>query len=291
MNAFPDHADHSLRNPSRPRPASGGNLRRRITSFGRCFAGFSLAFAIGAATPSMSAASVGVAVAGGGRSASGVYANLATLGQLAGSGARGGVYQMASGFASLPLALSRSTPPPGAPWISPIADQVVPQGASSIQVQFTIGDPDTTLAQLALSRASSNPDLIPPDRIELAGLSSNRVVRITPVPSQSGVAVVTLTVTDPQGASASVAFRVSVTPTGVRERPRIVQWSPSVGGRLRLRVAAESGVVLSLESSPTLGPTASWLREGAQITSSGAEVELESDPAVRATRFFRIRAD
>ncbi len=243
-------------------------------------------------TPTASfGAGVGVATAGGGRSSGGVYANLATLGQLAGSGARGGVYQMADGFPSVPFALSRSSLPPGAPWISPVADQVVPQGSAPIQIQFAIGDPDTPVAQLVLTRATSNPELIPTDRIELAGQGSNRVARITPVPGQSGVALLTLTVTDPQGEFDSVTFRVTVTPSGIRERPRIVQWSPSIGGRLRLRVVAESGAVLSLESSPTLGPAAPWRREGAPITSGGAEVELESEPSVQAARFFRIRAD
>ena len=63
------------------------------------------------------------------------------------------------------------------------------------------------------------------------------------------------------------------------------------GGRFRLRVAADAGARLSLESSPSLGADANWRPEGTTAVGTGAEVELESDPSPTPARFYRIKTD
>ena len=441
----------------------------------------------------IAAAGVGSATAGGGRSTGGVYTNQATLGQLAGPPARGGVYQLASGFQSRNARPSEPPPGAGAPIISFIADQVIDEDGETGPIPVTISDPDTSLPQLTVNRTSSNPLLVQPGDMVFGGTGSNRVLRITPRPNQSGSAIITinardpqnhstsrsfllevlpvndppliaglanaattedtptaelpflvrdletpaaelmvaarsdnpalvpaaafafggsgsnrwvriqpapdqfgsaiitlavsdgeavaetsfpftvlarndpltilpladvtiesgqqrmieltvndvddgpatlnvvplsdnpalippgglaltgqgsrrqltitpvsgqagdarigLQVTDPHGATASTSFRVTVTPAPPRTQPRITRIVMIAGGRFRLRVAAEAGAVLRLESSPSLGAGAVWRPEGATVTGNGAEIELESDPSPPPARFYRIRAD
>jgi len=338
------------------------------------------------------AAGFGAASAGGGRTTGGVYVNQATLGQISGPPARGGVYQLASGFQSRNARASE--PPLGtdSPRISIIPDQVIHEDSEAIQVPFRIGDPDTPPSQLTLTRTTSNPGLVRLADITFGGAGTNRVVRLAPRPDQSGSAIITITVTDPQnhstsgsflvevlpvndppvispladltiesgkqqtvefnvndsdddpaslnvvplsdnptlippgglaltgqgsrrqlvvtpvsgqtgearvglqvidplGGMASVSFRVTVTPAPVRTPPRITGIITLPGGRFRLRVMADAGAMLRLESSPSLGAHAVWRPEGATAIGNGAEIGLESDPSITAARFYRVRAD
>jgi len=73
--------------------------------------------------------------------------------------------------------------------------------------------------------------------------------------------------------------------------PRITEIIALGGGRLRLRVIADSGAVLNLESSPTLGADAVWRREGTTAMGTGGEFELVSDPSLTPGRFYRLRVD
>ena len=338
------------------------------------------------------AAGFGAATAAGGRSTGGVYVNQATLGQISGPPARGGVYQLASGFQSQNAQVSE--PPPGtdSPRISSIPDQVIQEDSEAIQVPFRIGDPDTPPSQLTLTRTTSNPSLVRLADITFGGAGTNRVVRLGPRPDQSGSTIITITVTDPQnhstsgsflvevlpvndppvisplanltiesgkqrtvefnmndvdddsaslivvplsdnpalippgglaltgqdshrqlavtpvsgqtgearvglqvtdpeGATTSVSFRVTVTPAPVLTPPRITGIITLPGGRFRLRVMADAGAVLRLESSPSLGADAVWRSEAATAIGNGAEIGLESDPSLTPARFYRIRAD
>ena len=330
--------------------------------------------------------------AGSGRSTGGVYVNRATLGQIAGPRMIGGAYQLASGFQSSNVRPSEPPPGAGAPIISFIADQVINEDAETALLPVTISDPDTPLLQLNVSRTSSNPSLVRPSDLVFGGTGSNRVLRVIPRPNQSGSAIITITVTDPQnhstsrsfvievlpvndppvispltdvtiesgeqrivefdvndvdddtaslniiplsdnptlippsgltltglgshrqlaitptpgrtgqarvglqvtdpeGGTAAVSFRVTVTPAPVLTPPRITGISRLPGGRFRLRVMADAGAVLSLESSLSLGADAVWRPEGGTAVGNGSEIELVSDPSPTAARFYRVRAD
>lgn len=99
-----------------------------------------------------------------------------------------------------------------APRLTDIPDQVLPQGGISPRIPFQISDPDSPAASLLLRADSSNPDLIPTNNIAFAGNGANRTVRLTPLPGRSGTAVITVTVLDPNGSSASDTLQLEVIP-------------------------------------------------------------------------------
>ncbi|MBN2508146.1 MAG: immunoglobulin domain-containing protein [Verrucomicrobia bacterium] len=97
------------------------------------------------------------------------------------------------------------------PAISDLPDQSVSAGQPTALLPFVVGDPDTPAHTLTVTVASSNPTLLPPARIELGGTGSNRVVRLWPVPSETGSATVTVSVSDGVS-SASDTCVLTVTP-------------------------------------------------------------------------------
>ncbi len=98
------------------------------------------------------------------------------------------------------------------PTISPIADQTVLSGASTGEIPFIVADIDDASTTLTVEATSDNEDLIPLDRIVVAGDGSDRSVSITPRSGQPGGLVqVTLTVSDGTDI-ATESFTVTVTP-------------------------------------------------------------------------------
>ena len=176
------------------------------------------------------------------------------------------------------------------PTILPLADVTIESGKQRA-IELFVNDVDDDLASLTVLPASDNASLIPPGGLALTGQGLRRLLTITPESGQTGAARVGLQVTDPHGATASTSFRVTVTPAPARTPPRIARIVMMTGGRFQLRVAAEAGTALSLESSPSLGADAVWRREGTTATGNGAELELQSDPSSTPARFYRIRAD
>lgn len=105
-----------------------------------------------------------------------------------------------------------------APQITDIADQSVLSG-SSATVAFEINDQESPKRRLQVSAISSNPSLIPAAGIALGGTNADRTLTITPAAGQSGTAVVTVTVTDPDGLSASDSLTVTVPGSPVSPPP------------------------------------------------------------------------
>ena len=83
-----------------------------------------------------------------------------------------------------------------APTISDIANQTVNPGANIGLLAFTVGDIETASASLTVSGSSSNATLVPNANIVVGGSGANRTVTVTPVANQSGVATITVTVSD-----------------------------------------------------------------------------------------------
>jgi len=71
------------------------------------------------------------------------------------------------------------------PTISEIQDQETTEDASKT-VAFTVGDPDTPLAQLRLSALSSDPRVVPTNNIVFEGGGAERKALIQPAPHQYG---------------------------------------------------------------------------------------------------------
>lgn len=96
-----------------------------------------------------------------------------------------------------------------APTIANVADRTVTQGSSTGSIPVTIGDRETAAGSLTLTAQSSNPTLVPQSGLALSGSGANRTLNVTPASTQSGEAIITLTVSD--GAlSASDTFRLTV---------------------------------------------------------------------------------
>ena len=95
------------------------------------------------------------------------------------------------------------------PTISSITNRIIAVDASTPAIPFTVGDAETPAANLTLSGSSDNPTLVLPGDIVFGGSSSNRTVTVTPEPGQTGVANITITVSDGTDTASSV-FQLSV---------------------------------------------------------------------------------
>jgi hypothetical protein len=96
------------------------------------------------------------------------------------------------------------------PTITDISDLTTRMN-SSIFVLFNIADAENSAAQLILAATSSNTNLIPPAGLIFAGGGSNRNLQILPAFNQAGSSIITVTVTDELGASASDSFQIVLT--------------------------------------------------------------------------------
>src|SRR5205823_4059709 len=99
------------------------------------------------------------------------------------------------------------------PTLSPVGNVTIPQDSSSGPIAFTVGDIETPAGSLTVAASSSNSTLLPLSGIVLGGSGANRTVTVAPAAGQIGSSVVTLTVTDGGGLTATDTFVVSVTNT------------------------------------------------------------------------------
>src|SRR5262249_36714234 len=81
-------------------------------------------------------------------------------------------------------------------------------GMALIPFRFGAGGPPA--AGRTLAATSSNPALLLDTGLVFGGSGSNRTVMVTPVPDQSGVATVTVTVRDSGGLTSSDSFMLTV---------------------------------------------------------------------------------
>jgi hypothetical protein len=103
------------------------------------------------------------------------------------------------------------SPANSAPTIADVPNQTIAQGGSTGPIAFTINDIETAAINLSVSATSSNPTLVPQSAITLSGSGTTRAVTIAPVATQSGVATITLSVSDGT-LIATDTFLLSVTP-------------------------------------------------------------------------------
>lgn len=106
-----------------------------------------------------------------------------------------------------------AAPPPAAnqaPTITAVADQTIEANTTTGPLTVTLADDMTAAAALVLSTTSDNAQLLGPGAIQVTVNGADRAVVVTPQPSMIGVANVTLTVTDANGATATGAFMLTV---------------------------------------------------------------------------------
>ena len=99
-----------------------------------------------------------------------------------------------------------------APAISAISRTNTLLNTAAPPIGFTVGDLETPADSLALSATSANPALVPNANIVFGGGGSNRTVTVTPAGGQTGVAPITVTVSDGTNTASSI-FAVMVTPS------------------------------------------------------------------------------
>lgn len=97
-----------------------------------------------------------------------------------------------------------------APTISSVLAQDLLEDVSSAPISLTVGDPDTPLANLVLSGASSNTNLINAAGMVFSGAGASRTLTLTPQANANGSALITLTVSDGANAT-STSFALTVT--------------------------------------------------------------------------------
>lgn len=106
-----------------------------------------------------------------------------------------------------------------APTITALNNQSTNEDTTSSTQPFTIGDPETPVASLTLSGSSSDVNIVPDANITFTGTEKVRNVRVTPAANQYGSVVITVTVTDADGGTASSSFTLTVNP--VNDLPTI----------------------------------------------------------------------
>ncbi len=146
------------------------------------------------------------------------------------------------------------------PAISDVSNQTVNEDSATTALPFVIGDVETAVSSLTLSKSSSNTTLVPSANIVFGGTVVNRTVTVTPAANQSGTATITLTVNDGT-ASSSDTFLLTVNPVNdppvisnitdktTTEDTATVPTAFTVGG---VETAAASLAVSGTSSNPAL---------------------------------------
>ena len=94
------------------------------------------------------------------------------------------------------------------PSISPFAPLAVVDPTPS-EVDFTVSDPDDALTELTVTATSNAPGVLPNGGLVLSGAAGERTLEITPI-GIAGNALITLTVSDPGGASATTTLNATI---------------------------------------------------------------------------------
>ncbi|MEO8016400.1 MAG: hypothetical protein ABI769_01190 [Pseudomonadota bacterium] len=112
-------------------------------------------------------------------------------------------------------------PPPAnyAPTLSAIADQTSDQDTMVGPIEFSVADQESAASALTVTAVADGASVVPADGVTLGGSGAMRTITVTPLEAATGAVMVTLTVTDPDGAVATRAFRLTVNarPASVRD--------------------------------------------------------------------------
>lgn len=138
-------------------------------------------------------------------------------------------------------------------------------------IPFTVNSANNNA--LTLSAQSSNPALLPVDKILFSGVGSNRFVTLVPTVGKSGIATVTLTVSD-GSTSASTEFFLNVLPLdGLLLRESFTNYSGNMPGQPFRGVGfAENGKWAGLDSSfsGNITDAAQWSAPGLVLPGAAA---------------------
>ena len=155
------------------------------------------------------------------------------------------------------LVLSTNPNLNNAPTISNITDRSIALPNNSGAIAVTIGDVETAASSLTLTRASSNPTLVPLSGVVFGGSGANRTVTVTPAANQLGSSTITVSVSDGV-LTASDTFLVTVTGTA-RETWRFANFGSAAnsGNGADTFDANNDGEINFLEYATAQNPNAS----------------------------------
>ncbi|ETR68215.1 MAG: hypothetical protein OMM_04690 [Candidatus Magnetoglobus multicellularis str. Araruama] len=95
------------------------------------------------------------------------------------------------------------------PELSAIPNQIIAPSVNTINIPFTVFDIDTEYSDLTFDIQSSNPSIIPNDRIRMTGTGKDRLLEITPLTSVVEMTDIHITVSDSGGLTSSTGFTIS----------------------------------------------------------------------------------
>lgn len=172
----------------------------------------------------------------------------------------------------------------GQPTISDIADQVVAEGTATGDIPFTIGDSVTAASALVVTATSSDQNVVPDANIQLGGTDENRTINVTPLPNLSGIAVITVTVTDADNMTITdtftlIAGNANTPPTITDIADQSIDQDTSAGPITfrvgDLQTALDSLVITAASSDQTLVPDANIL-----VAGTGADRTITLTPLI-----------
>jgi hypothetical protein len=178
-----------------------------------------------------------------------------------------------------------------APVISRIADQLIQKNASTGLLPFTIGDRETPATNLSLTATTSNTNLILLSRITFDGFGSNRTVAVVPEKGRTGVALITIRVSDGTNQT-STTFLVNVAANLVKApsegQPVVVSISHSAASRTRLEWNSIIGNTYRVMRKEALN-AADWEEASGDIKAVGPTTAwVDSIIRVGTSYFYRV---
>jgi hypothetical protein len=84
----------------------------------------------------------------------------------------------------------------GAPFLSPIPEQITAINAPGVPIPFVASDHETPPESLVISASSDSPELVPAEKIQITCHGTNCVLIVTPNENATGLAIITLSVSD-----------------------------------------------------------------------------------------------
>ena len=96
-----------------------------------------------------------------------------------------------------------------APVMSEIFDRSVDQD-TPVEINFGVTDRESAAGTLTVVASADSTGVFPADGLVLSGSNVTRTLTLSPLEAATGSTMITLTLTDPQGATATRTFKVNV---------------------------------------------------------------------------------